>query len=873
MKSFFNSIKKAVGSLTRTPEQTRAELADAVGKSTLPFSQEDGQFTLILERSKALLYPRRITLTPQKSTITGKIQIFVEAPEKGSYSVAALPTGYTAKPDKKSYDIEFELPADDFITALDAQIKNLEDVCVDAARKAGIPLFSHDTWGLRAAVEGMPLNVHPVAYNKNFLIMDESKEVPGKWYIFADIQDDTLSLVTAINAKSSSEEFAEKFKKEGLKADHSYPLVYAKHEIALNKIADVEALEKEISSYIRKVKYVLAKFAATKEFAPEKLNFTIFNCDRISRSFEKQHKDLMASVDEEGDVKLSFGSESNFAYERFGWVYITPVKVTVEEGIAGLILPDNAKDVVEALSKEHKDLIYSLSDENKLRIKMRIYPEEFSAMDANEKVHGAIDKAVVTIFDAWKEVLQRLGIRMMKDQFFDTDKIRKQFAKSPIYKKTDNDGDMKFIVNGDDSFRPGRFAWLLFNNNDKITLSAGISRKKSFWESVNLDDIIKKFNAKNTGFEAFKSDNTVHIRKRFKLNDYPMTNPTAKVLPEIDKALIGIFDATETLAAVLGLKTRYYIPDLDDVAAIVKSVGTDNFVQKSERNGNKLKLVFKGSKTTDGTELSYSQMAFEVTDDTTTIKSEVILGKQLEKSDTSPLADKMAKEMGYGGKAEYGYGFFYNLITLQNTSFDNAKQFLDVLIKILPILVSYEDKGSDLVLKKINADIAAERERQRQREAEERERQRRREEEARAERERNLSAWFTYTLRSGGTIRKLQESFTEDYPYLRICVFMVKTGQQADRTGGTIMPYSSDTTFGQIKSFKGECTIRIEGRSTPESLEREFRTKSGLVIKICYNDKTDARIYISKDNSDHKKCIFDLNRRYKELGYYTADIS
>lgn len=58
---------------------------------------------------------------------------------------------------------------------------------------------------------------------------------------------------------------------------------------------------------------------------------------------------------------------------------------------------------------------------------------------------------------------------------------------------------------------------------------------------------------------------------------------------------------------------------------------------------------------------------------------------------------------------------------------------MDIIIKVLPILVAYEDKGADLVLKKINTDIASERERQRQREAEERERQRRQEAEAHAE--------------------------------------------------------------------------------------------------------------------------------------------
>lgn len=139
--------------------------------------------------------------------------------------------------------------------------------------------------------------------------------------------------------------------------------------------------------------------------------------------------------------------------------------------------------------------------------------------------------------------------------------------------------------------------------------------------------------------------------------------------------------------------------------------------------------------------------------------------------------------------------------------------------------------------------------------------------------EKELDASFTYKLRSGGTVRGLQEAFTEDYPYLRIGVYMVKTGQGADRNGDTISSYDSETTFGEIRSFKGDCVVEIEGRSTPQSLEKQFREVSGLVIKICYNNEDDKRFYISKDSSEYKKHICDINREFREAGYNKADIS
>lgn len=156
------------------------------------------------------------------------------------------------------------------------------------------------------------------------------------------------------------------------------------------------------------------------------------------------------------------------------------------------------------------------------------------------------------------------------------------------------------------------------------------------------------------------------------------------------------------------------------------------------------------------------------------------------------------------------------------------------------------------------------------REEEERER---REAEAKAAREEELDAGFTYKLRAGGTIRKLQEAFTEEYPYLNIGVYMVKTGVKADREGGTISSYDSGTKFCDIRSFKGDCTVEIEGRSTPQSLEKHFREVSGLVIKIGYNDEDDNRYYISKDQSNYTKHICDLNREFRKAGYCTADIS
>lgn len=388
---------------------------------------------------------------------------------------------------------------------------------------------------------------------------------------------------------------------------------------------------------------------------------------------------------------------------------------------------------------------------------------------------------------------------------------------------------------------------------------------------MNLDEAISKFNAEKTGFEAYKLDDTVRIRRRFLLADYPGDNPTSKLIPDLDKGLINIFEALKKLAAVMNIKTKYYVPDLADMEA---TLAKNTYVKKCERSGDKVKFEFVPTNATDGTELAHSELIVEVSAKATTFTSEVKLGKQMDnKSDTAALASKLAAAIGNGAKPDNGYGYFSATFTVPNMSFDDRSQFYDKFLEAFHQLDQYTDKGADLALDKINADIAEERARRERREAEERERERRRAAEAEAERQRKLNAYFNYTMYPGNAIRDLQESFTEDYPYLRIAVFMVQTGQKADRSGGTISSYSSDTTFSQIRSFKGQCTVRIAASATPESLEREFRSKSGLVIKICYNDRDDDRIYISKDSSYYKKTIYDLNKEFKEKGFYTADIS
>lgn len=153
------------------------------------------------------------------------------------------------------------------------------------------------------------------------------------------------------------------------------------------------------------------------------------------------------------------------------------------------------------------------------------------------------------------------------------------------------------------------------------------------------------------------------------------------------------------------------------------------------------------------------------------------------------------------------------------------------------------------------------------------EEEQRKEKEIKEARKKGLSYNITYSLDPQRRLRIIQERFNNDYPYLRIGFFMVQTGHKADKEGGTISHLSSTLLLEKVRSFKGECKIKICGADTPEDLEKRFRKESGLVIKVCYNDENDKRYYISKDSKEYKMALYDINLEFKKKGYKLADIS
>lgn len=133
-------------------------------------------------------------------------------------------------------------------------------------------------------------------------------------------------------------------------------------------------------------------------------------------------------------------------------------------------------------------------------------------------------------------------------------------------------------------------------------------------------------------------------------------------------------------------------------------------------------------------------------------------------------------------------------------------------------------------------------------------------------RQRKLNKGYTLTLRGGTTIRKIQKYFGEDYPYLELSFFLVKTSQKA-KNGDIIYPIDPDLTLSQVRSFRGNCQVEIYGKSTPQSLEKEFRSKSGLVAKVCFTNQDGKSFYINSQNELYTTCLYDINASLAANGY------
>lgn len=707
-------------------------------------------------------------------------------------------------------------------------------------------------------------------------------QMPVSWHVYIVARDEAYALQTVALTQLEKE-----MKDAGIKADYVAPATYADIDIPYSTVNSVKALSTALEQAIGRFKAVLAASDAAKSQNEKAFDTKLFDCDYLRSAIEKDQ--YYEKTDDDGDIRLTIPPSNRFMHELFAWVMLKPYRITIDSGVRGVNMPDTLEYNIKCIGPKMPSLKFKVED-NKLRIDMYIDPEKYPAAEAEaravEQVRLAIDKITL----AWLACFKQMCLRTSADQFFNPDMVRTALIKNRYYKKTDEEGDMFFEIPGDEDFRPGRFVWVL-PKHDHVIVSTGVNDFKKLADDMDFDKVCSYYNSRSTGIEAKVSSGTIRLRKRLGVENYSTTSPTDAVIADIDKAISEIMQQWKVVAREVGIRTHYFVPTIDFIKGHLKK---DCPITVSS-SATSITLTYPEEKTTANDFLDQGSISFTFSADAVDVKLKMRC-YPIGNSDSAHLAAKMKSELSssfkaYNASDEYGVTatFFFRQFTCEE-DFTQA-----VMFPVDSVMInSYKELGS-LPLDAMNADILrkreeAERERQRREEQErlrreeaERERQRRQEQERRrreeaerqekAELEKELQKGFTITLGSDTTIHRIQEWFNEDFVYLRIGFYMVKTGQSADRDGGTITPYDRDMTLSQIRSFKGGGKIRIDGTDTPEQLEKAFRSQFGLVIKICYNDEDDSRYYISKSQSEHKLPIGRLNKEFRERGYNRADIS
>lgn len=725
--------------------------------------------------------------------------------------------------------------------------------------------LSHNAGDIRKALDKSGYSFKELDDKRILVTIPADAQMPVSWRVYIVALDEAYMLQTVVLSNLEKE-----MKAAGLEAGYVTPATYANIDIPYSTLSNVKALGSALEQAIGRFKAVLAASDTAKSQKGQAFDTKLFDCNYLRSAIEKNQ--YYEKTDDDGDIRLSIPANNRFMYELFAWVMLSPYRITIDSGVKGITMPDTLEDAVKCIGQKMPSLYFKVED-NRLRIKMYIDPEKYPAAEAEARAAEQVQLAIDKITLAWIACFRHMALRTSAKQFFNPDMVRTALKKKPHYKKTDEEGDMYFEIPGDEDFRPERFVWVL-PKHDHIIVNSGVTNFKKLSDDMDINKVCSDYNSRSTGIEARESNGTIRLRKRLGVENYSTTSPTDDVIADIDKAISEIMQQWKVVADEVGIRTQYFVPTVDVIKNHLKK---DSPISVSS-TATSITLTYPEQKTTADDFLNQGSICFTFSADAVDVKLKMRC-YPIGNSDTARLAAKMKSELGSSFKAYNASDEYGVTATFYYRQFNSKEAFTQAVMYPADsvIIDSYKELGS-LPLDAMNADIRRKREEaERERQRREEEERRRKEEEARQEKaklDRELQKGFTLTLCPDTTIRRIQEWFNEDFLYLRIGFYMVKTGQSADRDGGTITAYDRETTLSQIRSFKGSGgKIRIDGTDTPEQLEKAFRSQFGLVIKICYNDENDNRYYISKSNSEYKLPIGRLNKEFCERGYYRADIS
>lgn len=733
----------------------------------------------------------------------------------------------------------------------------------------------------KALSKDKSLNVTPITDTAVRVTAVPSKEIPAKCNIVVELTKDALVMHLGI----SDSESARLLQQSGLDIDIAEEPAEVTRTVPFADIKTIKTLHKEVTGFIADIFSRLGANAA-KDGIFDRRPFI----PAVVRDLVRKMSGFV-KIDDDGDAQFKFAQTRIFALQSYAWIYIKKGYITFDSYLTDFSFSGYLNAACKNAQINFPDWTFKVAD-GKIRIKRTINPADFNAASAETAAVERLCEFMAELPAAWQAVMKELGEACTLSDVFDLSRLREALSKLPDYKLTDNDGDIKMIHPGATGFQIERFAWV-YPKPTKVTIDAGITDfKKHISSSTDIAKVIEDFNAKNTPFRAYDFKNAIRLKRVYELSSTKGADKTATILDDLKAGLDQAYKHLVDIARECGMKYDYYKPTISDIEKTLRALPDVKDVSKLDGGKGVRAGLFQ---TTTSNNCPLAQIGFEIriNDDNSTFFRSYIhffdkVGNDsyfVSKSFLETISERMAKASD-------------NLFKPFWTSSDNAgveksfecdtfatfEKFQGMISLIHDFVLSQINDATDLRLDEINKVIdernkaieernrERERELQRQREAiEEQNRERERESQRQREAMRNNS--FTLNLCSDVTIRDIQEVFTDEYPYLRIGFYMVKTAKQANTSGGTIESIDSDTYLGNIRSFKSDKRFTIYGKSTPKEIEAGIRSSTGLTVKLGYNDENDERYYISPQNRFYTTAICDINEEFRNNGYQRADIS
>lgn len=852
MKSLFNKLKSGIDALTGSPERTLDMAKNAITKvEGVYFREDNGVLTGKIDATDT--FNRNVVrrLIPDKKSLTLEVVIdtipdndYAERAAQFDFGTTLLKGG--AKNGQPCVTAVFkgaslrgpEALADAIKQALGAVDATIEDF----ADRMGLLLVSCTPAAVRAALKKrsdldvsnvMPLKrtaqptgvvvtvkVNEFKYYKLRLACFEGCIYPAFYLTTINIDADKVISIFADNNLKA------------LRLEDGSLKVYG--EFGEYDFSTIKKLSNKLTSYIDSLTKSLRQINEISPLGDAQLHGKVFDCWGIEEVFiaRKDFKDY----NPKGVITLKTpAGAGGFKFARNTTVSVLPVKVTVCSIIDASLKKDSAAEkIIADFNKKSADIQAEITSGGSLKVRgiedASRYYDPLSAIQYGVKnTIELFDK----VYDPLPELLKSLGVEI---RGFILDDVRQTLKNISGFNKIDDDGDMFFKFNFTEHFSHKCFVWV-YIKPDRLEFDAGISNFKT---EMPIEKALEKVNAafkdNNDGISyRIHDDSAIRAKKSIYRKDLSDDNLSGQIKQAAERIIKELTGRMEKVAEICGMPLFVVNKDtfkkaclkagLTEVSGIHSEFEWD-FGRISLCKDNRILVVIKRS----------------------------TIGKTDDLIADIKKLDNRIDEISDVFNSVYVYFPEFNCNTFET------------LVSDLKDLRRFGNHVDDAIIehnRRMNEynDKKAEESRRRRLEAQEK---------AQLERELNACSWMEIDYDT--SVRWIRKTFNEWYPYLRLGIYMVKTGQSADRNGDTISSYDLDTTMRQIRSFKGGGRITIYGRSTPADVEKEFRSRLGLVVKVCYTDPSNHRYYIAKHEDLYKKSLVEIERQFKKAGgYYYND--